>query len=71
MPEGYFASQSTSYVNWLVLRGFLVDGKPDAADKTFKENLKVYPLAVAKNPPAMQFINGSEKAFQYNSREQL
>ena len=63
VPEGYFASQSTSYVNWLVLRGFLVDGKPDAADKTFKESLKVYPLAVAKNPPAMQFINGSEKPF--------
>ena len=63
VPEGYFASQSPSYVNWLILRGFLVDGKPDAASKTFKENLKVYPLALAKDPPAMQFISGSEKAF--------
>ena len=56
-------AQSTSYVNWLILRGFLVDGKPDAADKTFSENLKVYSLALAKDPPAMQFISGSEKPF--------
>ena len=56
VPEGYFVAQSTSYVNWLILRGFLVDGKPDAADKTFNENLKVYSLALAKDPPAMQFI---------------
>src|ERR1700723_1988557 len=63
VPDGYFAAQSTSYVNWLILRGFLVDGKPDAADKTFSENLKVYSLALAKDPPAMQFISGSEKPF--------
>jgi hypothetical protein len=63
VPEGYFVAQSTSYVNWLVLRGFLVNGKPDAADKTFRENVKVYSLALAKDPPAMQFISGSEKAF--------
>ena len=25
--------------------------------------MKVYPLAQAKNPPAMEFINGSKKAF--------
>ncbi len=63
VPEGYFLARSTSYVNWLILRGFLVDGKPDAAAKMFKESLKVYPLAQANNPPAMQFINGSEKPF--------
>jgi hypothetical protein len=63
VPEGYFVARSTSYVNWLILRGFLVDGKPDAAAKSFKENLKVYPLALANNPPAMQFIDGSEKPF--------
>lgn len=58
-----FVSKSTSYVNWLILRGFLVDGKPDAASKMFREGLKVYPLSKAKNPPAMQFVNGSKKAF--------
>ena len=27
VPEGYFTAKSTSYVNWVALRGFLVDGK--------------------------------------------
>lgn len=61
LPEGYFVAQSPSYTNWIILRGFLVDGKPDAASKQFKEGLKIYPLAQAKNPPAMEFINGSKK----------
>ena len=58
-----FVSKSTSYVNWLILRGFLVDGKPDAATAMFKRGLKVYPLSKANNPPSMEFINGSNKAF--------
>jgi hypothetical protein len=63
VPEGYFVARSTSYINWLILRGFLVDGKPDAAAKSFKEHLKVYPLSQANNPPAMQFFNGSGEPF--------
>jgi len=62
-PAGYFVTRSTSYVNWLILRGFLVDGKPDAASKMFREQLKVYPLSQAANPPAMQFIDGSKRSF--------
>jgi hypothetical protein len=58
--EGYFIARSPSYVNWLVLRGFLVDGKPDAASKMFREGVKVYPLTKAANPPKMEFINGSK-----------
>jgi hypothetical protein len=50
-------------VNWLILRGFLVDGKPDAASKMFRGGVKVYSLAKAANPPAMQFIDGSRKPF--------
>ena len=63
VPDGYFTAKSTSYVNWLILRGFLVDGKPDFSSNLFRTGLKVYPLAQADNPPAMEFINGSEKAF--------
>jgi hypothetical protein len=62
VPSGYFVSKSPSYINWMALRGFLVDGKPDAATKSFKEGVKIYPLAQAKNPPAMEFINISKKA---------
>jgi hypothetical protein len=61
--EGYFVSQSPSYINWLISRGFLVDGKPDAATEMYKTGLKIYPLAEAENPPAMEFISGSGVAF--------
>ena len=56
-------AQSTSYSNWLILRGFLVDGKPDTASKMWRTGLKVYPLAKASNPPKMEFINGTNKSF--------
>jgi hypothetical protein len=62
-PEGYFTAKSTSYVNWIALRGFTVDGKPDASTRMFKKGLKIYPLAKAANPPAMEFISGSSKVF--------
>jgi hypothetical protein len=61
--EKFFVSKSTSYTNWLILRGFLVDGKPDAASKMWREKLKVYSLAKKDNPPKMKFINGTGKAF--------
>jgi len=56
-------AQSRSYTNWLILRGFLKDGKPDHASKMFRGGLKIYSLAKAKNPPKMEFINGSNKQF--------
>jgi len=59
VPDGYFSAKSTSYVNWLILRGFLVDGKPDFSSDLFRTGLKVYPLAKADDPPAMEFINAS------------
>lgn len=62
--ETYYVSQSPSYVNWLILRGFLVDGKPDAATKMFKEGLKIYPLSEKTGPAReMRFINGSKKSW--------
>ncbi len=61
--QTYFVSRSTSYVNWLILRGFLVDGKPDAATRMFEGNLKVYPLASKNTPPKMEFVSASRKFF--------
>jgi len=63
VPDGYFVAKSTSWVNWFIARGFLKDGKPDFSSKLFREGLKVYPLAKAANPPAMEFFNGSGRAF--------
>jgi hypothetical protein len=62
-PEGYFTARSTSWVNWVILRGFLVDNKPDAAARMWREGLRVYPLSKADHPPAMEFINGSGQPF--------
>ena len=47
----------------LILRGLLVDGRPEAPTRTFKEGLKVYPLSAADNPPVMEFVSGSGKSF--------
>jgi hypothetical protein len=61
--EMYFVSKSPSYTNWLILRGFLVDGKPDTATQMFKDGLKIYPLSAKDNPPAMEQINASGVEF--------
>jgi hypothetical protein len=55
VPDGYFVAESPSRINWLILRGFLVDGTPDAATAMFRDGLRVYPLAAKDDPPAMEF----------------
>lgn len=63
VPEGYFVAKSPTYRNWIILRGFLVDGKPDFSANNFKKGLKIYPLSKQENPPKMEFISGSQKPF--------
>jgi hypothetical protein len=63
IPDGFFVSESPSRINWLILRGLLVDGKPDAPARNFHEGLRVYPLSQADAPPAMELISLSEKQF--------
>jgi len=59
--ETYFVSQSTSYINWFIARGFLVDGKTDTAVETYRTGLKIYPLKDKASPPEMEFVNLSRK----------
>ena len=61
MPEGYHVFRSRTYGVWFLVRGFLVDGDPGPAVQNFKQGLRIYPLAKADNPPAMEFINVSGK----------
>lgn len=61
--QKYFVVKSPSYVNFLALRGFLVDGKTDAAVAMFKNGLKIYPLSQAASQPPMEFINVSNQFF--------
>ncbi len=56
-------AKSKSYSNWMILRGFLVNGKPDASSRMWHEGLKIYPLKDAAHPKKMVFINGSGKVF--------
>jgi len=56
-------AKSESYSNWMILRGFLVDGKPDTAAKMWRDGLKIYPLKDAANPKPMKFVSGSGKYF--------
>jgi hypothetical protein len=63
LPDGYFVATSPSSINWLILRGFLVDGKADTAAAMFRDGLRVYPLAAQGSPPAMEFVTMSGLPF--------
>ena len=60
VPDGYFVVPSKTNGVWVFMRGYLDNGIKAASDN-IRDNLKVYPLATASNPPAMEFINVSGK----------
>ena len=63
VPKGYFIFRSPTFGNLFFWRGFMVNGDPRPAVESTKKLAKVYPLAMAKNPPPMKCINVSGKAF--------
>jgi len=65
VPEGYFVVKPKTYGVWLFQRGSLKDGDPKPAVDNFKQNMRVYPLSKADDPPKTEFINASGK--QYNT----
>jgi hypothetical protein len=58
-PTGYFARGSNTFGNWFIFRGFLVNGDANPAVDGIKQHLRIYPLAQAANPLAMNFVNVS------------
>jgi hypothetical protein len=58
VPAGYFTAKSPTYGVWFGVRGFLVNGKADQAVALMK-TIRIYPLARAGDPRAMNFLNGS------------
>ena len=62
VPDGYFVVRPKSFKVFVFMRGSIANGL-DAAVKNIKENLKVYPLSQKNNPPVMEFVSGSDKAF--------
>jgi hypothetical protein len=64
IPQGvYSIAESRSYAVWVLLRGFLKDGKPDHSSNLFRDNIKIYPLSTAANPPEMEWIAGTGSDF--------
>jgi hypothetical protein len=61
VPEGYFVARTHTYGNWVIWRGFQVDGDTAPAVTATKEGFRVYPLSQQANPPEMNFINVSGK----------
>ena len=62
-PEGYFTFESKTYGNWVIWRGFLVEGDAKPAVASMKANTRIYPLADRDNPPEQEFVNLSGMEF--------
>lgn len=56
-------AHSASHTNLPALRGFVVDGKTDAAKAMFENGVKIYPLSGAEDRPQMEFSSFSGKVF--------
>ena len=60
--EGYHISHTDTHGNWIVWRGFQVDGSTKPAIDETKKLFKIYPLSQKDNKPKMNFVNISGKA---------
>jgi hypothetical protein len=63
VPDGYFVARSRTYGNTMLFRGFIVNGDLRPAVENTKKYFRVYPLARAADPPAMNFVNISGQYF--------
>jgi hypothetical protein len=63
VPDGYFTFESQTYGNWLVWRGFQVEGDPAPAVAIMKTKMRIYRLADRDNPPEQKFVNVSGQHF--------
>jgi len=62
VPEGYYVAKAKTYGNWVIWRGFQVDGSTKPAVEATKKLFRVYPLSQKDDPPKMTFVNASGKA---------
>ena len=67
----YFVARSPSYVNWLILRGFLVDGKPDAAVEDVPRGRQDLSAQQGGQPADDGVHQRLEGAVQHGPRQQL
>jgi len=62
VPPGYHVARTNTYGNWVVWRGFPVNGSTAPAVDATKAKFRIYPLSKKDNPPRMNFINVSGNA---------
>ena len=54
VPDGYFVFRSSTYRNWVMVRGFeQITGRGEAALAYYKEHFKVYPLGEGVHQPGV------------------
>lgn len=61
VPDGYHIARTNTYGNWVIWRGFQVDGSTKPAVAATKKHFRMYPLSQKDNPPEMKFVNASGK----------
>ena len=59
VSEGYHVARTETYGNWIVWRGFQVNGSTKPAVDATKDKFRIYRLSQENNPPKMNFINVS------------
>jgi hypothetical protein len=62
VPEGYLVFPTNTYGNWVIWRGFQVDGSTRPSVDATKKHFRMYPLSRKDDPPKMNFINVSGKS---------
>jgi hypothetical protein len=59
VPDGYFVYSTNTFGNWVIWRGFQVDGDTSPAVRTTKSVFRMYPLSQKDDPPRLNFVNVS------------
>ena len=63
VPEGYFIVRLATFSLWAAWRTFLENGDPKPGVAMVKKYTRIYPLSQAANPPALHFVNVSDRDF--------
>src|SRR5512144_3153401 len=63
VPAGYFVVRPATYSVWVPWRSFLVDGDPKPGVALVEKHTNIYRLKDAANPPKINFVHVSGKAF--------
>jgi hypothetical protein len=63
VPEGYFIVRLATFSLWAAWRTFLENGDPKPGVAMVKKYTRIYPLSQADNPPALNFVNVSDREF--------